>query len=131
MTAAVALGGCGGATPENDDLLTGSWQVSELVVADTAIDLAQSPVVIDLSTAQRSVRADTSCHWLYGSFTILRDGSATFTMPGRSTQSCEASDQLVEDALLGALDSVRSWQLVEDRLVFASPTVRLELSPTG
>lgn len=132
---ALVVTGC--AAPElvqNDDLITGQWRVTDLVVAGTAIDLGQSNLVIDLSTAESSLRADTGCQRLFGSFTFTDDGIASFTVPGRSDNDCAATDQQIEDAFIGAVTAVRSWDQAEDRLTFRSDPQaesRIELTPAG
>lgn len=128
---------------ENDDLLSARWRVTELEVDGVQADV--SDVFLEFSTVQSSLRIDSDCHGLYGSFTIEnRDGStprkgadaraqgnASFTVPGASTNQCSPEDQQIEDALVAALESTRSWRQEGQKLVFQGESTLLELSPLG
>ena len=129
MAGAVA---CAADLVENDDLVTGQWTLTRLVDDDTRVDLGNSSILIDISSAESSIRINTPCHWLYGSFTFLDDGTASFTVPGSSTNDCRPADERVEDSLRAALEQVSSWTEAADRrLVFHGPSVRIEIDPVG
>ena len=126
----LVLGACGAAEiAENDDLLSGRWQVTELSMAGEQLEADQ--FVLELSTAQASIRVDSNCHQLYGSFTFRENGTASFTVPGASTNECSASDQMVEEALVMTLESVTRWRQEGQKLVFEGQSSLLELTPLG
>ena len=124
---------------ENDDLLSARWRVTKLEVDGVEVEV--SDVFVELSTAQTSLRVDSNCHGLYGSFTIETSdaaenigaaedsGDASFTVPGASTNQCSPDDQQIEDALLLALESTSSWRQEGPKLLFQGDSTLLELSP--
>lgn len=69
LAAGIVLTACGAAEiVENDDLVSARWRVTQLEVNGSQADV--SDIFIELSTVQSSLRVDSNCHELYGSFTI-------------------------------------------------------------
>jgi heat shock protein HslJ len=123
-------GGCATTFNENDDVMTGQWTVETIELQNTSVDLATSSIVIDLRAAEASLRADTGCHQIFGSFTFRDDGTASFTVPGKSTNECAPTDEALEDQLLEALEDISSWSQVaeqSDQLVFRGPASSVTL----
>ena len=125
-----------GATPAIDSsgdpetgLPEGRWIVTTLDVDGHAIDLDQSSVRLEMLNVGSSLRVDTGCHRLFGSYTFNPDNSASFTVPGTSTNECSGTDQVVEDAFLAVIESVNSWQGDRQELSLVAPTGRLVLAP--
>lgn len=127
--------GCG-ATPAVESsgdpatgLPEGQWSVTLLEVDGRSVDLAQAAIQLEMLNVGSSLRVDTSCHRLFGSYTFNPGGEASFTMPGVSTNECAANDQAIEDAFLMVIESVSSWQGDRRELSLVAPTGRLVLVP--
>lgn len=127
--------GCG-ATPAVESsgdpatgLPEGRWVVTLLEIDGQSVDLAQAAIRLEMLNVGSSLRVDTSCHRLFGSYTFNPDGAASFTMPGVSTNECAADDQAIENAFLLVIESVSSWQGDHQELTLVAPTGRLLLAP--
>ncbi len=134
-SAAMVTVGCG-ATPAVESsgdpttgLPEGRWLVTTLEVESQTVDLAQAAIRLEMLNVGSSLRVDTGCHRLFGSYTFDPNGSASFTVPGVSTNECTADDQAIEDAFLLVIESVSSWQGDRQELSLVAPAGRLALAP--
>lgn len=131
---AFAISACGAdtaveSTGTASGLPDGTWQVSQLMVAEPT-DLPAEPIRFQFVNVGASMRIDTGCHRLFGSYTFEDDGAASFTVPGISTNECAPAAQALEDTLLAVLQSVSSWEGSQQALILLSPSGRLELVPS-
>ncbi len=133
-TAATVLGSaaCGPVLQENDDLPSGPWRVEAVELDGTTVGPGGRSMVLEFSTAESALRGNTGCHQIFGAFTFLDDGTASFTIPGRSSEACAPADQTAEDQLIDALEAVSSWTLAPDRsLEVRGPTASVTLTSEG
>lgn len=131
LTLLIALTGCASEPAENDDPIAGQWTVTRLITDDTPVGLGTSSILIDISSAESSVTIEGPCQRLYGSFSFFDDGTASFTLPGSTTNECQPADEQLEDALRSALEGVTAWTRTGDRLVLRAPSARVEVALVG
>lgn len=100
----------------------------------------EARVVFDTTAA--SVEVQVGCRLLLGSFTfvdaartgqddVAGDGTAGFSLPGRSTDDCPAEDDQAAAQLTDRLQQVDRWVQEDDRLAFEGPQGQVVLRPAG
>ena len=131
-----------GLDPGGQDL-DGAWVLDsvELTIEDAlssddgAPDLAAAltegveEVVFD--TTAVSAEFTTECRLVLGSYTFLADGTAGFTLPGRSTDPCPAPDDQLAGAFTALLEQVEGWSREGALLVFEGPQAQVRLRRAG
>ena len=112
-----------------DARFDGRFTVIGLDFADGPVEPALAPV-ITIETEFGALTVEPGCNTYYGSFSLLDDGSASFTVTGGSNRDCpDLADQ--EQAVLAVLDAVDGWAESGETLVLAGPDGRLELTRSG
>jgi hypothetical protein len=126
-----------------DQELDGAWLLDsvELTIEDAsssddgAPELAEAltkgvqEVVFD--TTAVSAEFSTECRLVLGSYTFLADGTAGFTLPGRSTDPCPATDDQLAGAFMALLEQVDGWSQEGQLLVFEGPQAKVRLRRAG
>lgn len=107
----------------------GRWTVDRLELEGRPVDLSAAAVRVEMLNVGSSMRVDSGCHRLFGSYTFEPNGNASFTVPGVSTNECSADDQAIEDAFLVVIEEVSSWQGDRQELSLIAPTGLLVLVP--
>lgn len=119
---------------EPDERFDRVWTVESLTVDDSPYDLGAGLVVVDIDTRQASVQIETGCRTLLGSFSLLDDGRAGFSLPGSDRDGCgdDIEPWLAElDATLGAtLEAVDRWDRRDGRLVLSNDRAEVVLRHT-
>ena len=64
---------------------------------------------VNIETDFGALRIETECGDLLGSFSLLADGRAGFTVAGGSTRLCDAASSANNELLVSALGRVDSW----------------------
>lgn len=117
------------AGPSVADLsLGGDYRVAELAVDGDEVAVDEL-LEVELDAEFGGLRIETACGVLLGSFSLLPDGQAGFTVAGGSDSSCSgrAADQ--RDALIGALGRIDGWAASTSGIDLESPAGdRLSLS---
>ena len=119
--AAVIIAGCGstdGADASGPTVAParagGTYQLERLLVRgegvaiDSIGDADGAQVTIDAEFG--GLRIDTACGVLLGSFSLLDDGRAGFTVAGGSTSECSEAAEAQRDQLLAALGRIEAWE---------------------
>lgn len=160
LVAALTVGGaCGTAETSSEgpgtadpvpSFLDGVWSVDRVEVGSGGDGSVAALVqLVAFDTIAASVEATTGCRRLLGSYTVEADpidgaapprdgssrapegGSATFTLPGRSTEDCPEEDDRAADAFTELLEQVERWSREGDRLVLEGPRGSVTLLPVG
>ncbi len=142
----VVAAGCGSSELDLEPTFDGAWIVTTLEVHMTAADGADdtglldaigAPLLVEIDTGEAALRGQTGCGRLFGSYTLLGDGTdggeASFTIPSPAANSdCPADERRAHEALVNALEQVSQWRQEGTALVFQGPdSTMLELSPAG
>ncbi len=121
--------------------LDGSWTVDTVkFIDDSRIDTPQPDtpridpaaealvgVTINFDTGASSVDFSVGCRLVLGSYTFLPDGTAGFTLPGRSTVVCPAAEEEAAATLTSLLEQTLSWRPDGQLLVFEGPRGQVSL----
>ena len=111
------------------------WTVDAIELDGVDIPFEAGLVLVDIDTSLASVEAATGCRRLFGSFTLLDDGRAGFTLPGGTKPACDDDEEpwLVEldEAFDVAIGQVDSWSGGGDSLVLTGPDAELLLVRAG
>ncbi len=125
LSAIVLVASCGGTELDLESTFDGQWVVTELRADGADIDLGNTRMVLSIITTTAAVEGLTGCHEIFGSYTLIDDGSgsgaASFTMPGTSRTGCSIVEQGKEDGLIDALESVTQWEADGVDLVLIQP----------
>ena len=127
VTLAVVALGCGssetgspGPTVTDADL-GGVYQLSALEVGGTSFDLSD-PVEVVIDSEFGELQVETACSRLLGSYSLLADGQAGFTIAGGSTRDCSAEARSQQNELVAVLGRVSSWTASGSNLELTSPS---------
>ncbi len=146
MAVGVVAAGCGSSELDVEPTFDGEWIVTTLEVDPTAedgvdyggvLDAIDAPLLVEIDTGEAAVRGQTGCGRLFGSYTLLGNGTdggeASFTIPSPAPDSdCAADERRAHEALVSALEQVSRWRQAGTALVFQdSESTTLELSPAG
>jgi heat shock protein HslJ len=110
----------------------GRWQVSELVDGTDAVPLPEGdPIRLRIDTVRAELRGDAGCNPLLGSFTLRREGPASFTLPEPDAVRCDPEAQRRERAVRHVLAGAARWAVDGGRLTVTGPAGHLTLVPAG
>jgi heat shock protein HslJ len=126
ISAALVSSAC--KTSESDPVTSNvvSYQVTFVASSEGGIGPTRAVIVLDEEFA--TLDGNTGCHRILGSFTIDDNSeTASFTVPGLSTNSCEPERQIVEDLLLDALAEVANFRRSGAQLEFSNSNADLLL----
>ncbi len=137
VAALVLIGGCSAADDEGTDAVDRDRTEGTWIVEGVA---PEASVVFD--TAAASVEVRVGCRLLLGSFTFVdsgragqddatSEGTAGFSLPGRSTDDCPVEDDEAAAQLTDRLQQVDRWVQEDDRLAFEGPQGQVVLLPAG
>lgn len=125
----LVLGACGSSRLDEVARFDGDWVVAELVTNGQAIELGETTIRLTIETSEAAVSGTTGCHQIFGSYTLVdtdaegpTSGVAGFTMPGVSTNECEAADLETERALLETMEAIVEWRQDGPNLEFTRPS---------
>ncbi len=137
LAAATLATGCSrsGYLAEPTPAFDAVWTVDAIELEGAEIPLDAGLILIDIDTSLASVEAATGCRRLFGSFTLLDDGRAGFTLPGGTKPACDDDEEpwLIEldVAFDAAISQVDSWSWGNDSLVLTGPDAELLLVRAG
>ncbi len=128
MVAAVAVVTLGCAADEEssgptvaDPQLGGVYMLETLDVEGSPAEVSD-PVEVIIESEFGELRVETACGALLGSFSLLADGQAGFTIAGGSTRDCSAVAMDQQRELVAALGRVSSWSTSGSDLDLRSPS---------
>lgn len=93
-----------------------------MVTIDGQSEAPLTVIMFDLDAEFGALRIDTDCGRLLGSFSLLADGRAGFTVAGSSDNDCSAEASNDRNHLLTTLAAVATWSENEGRLDLQTAT---------
>ncbi len=106
----------------------GAWQLVEFSLSEASPDNSAQPKVdisdifllLDVEDVTSTIVVSTNCNRRSGSYTLSQNQNASITLPGSTTQVCDANAAMLEELGIGLLESVVSWDLEGDDLTLIS-----------
>ncbi len=104
----------------------GNWVLTEAAVSGQpeteGRPLAELVVLFEVDDSTSTLVVHTNCHERSGSYTFSPDHSASISLPGSTTQTCDTTAAAFEDLAVRLLESVTGWERSDDKLtLFADP----------
>ncbi len=148
LTLVVLTTACGGASGGDDELplgdsssssqlavqipgggigvFDGDWVLTEAAISGQAEiegrPLKELVILFEVDDSTSTLVVHTNCHERSGSYTFSPDHSASISLPGSTTQTCDTTATAFEDLAVRLLESVTSWERSGDKLtLFADP----------
>ncbi len=101
--------------------LGGVYMLDTLDVEGSQAEVSD-PVEFIIESEFGELRVETACGALLGSFSLLADGQAGFTIAGGSTRDCSDGAMDQQNELVAALGRINSWSTSGSDLDLRSPS---------
>ncbi len=104
----------------------GDWVLTEAGISGRpeveGRPLEELVIQFEVDDSTSTLVVHTNCHERSGSYTFNPDHSASISLPGSTTQTCDITAAAFEDLAVRLLESVTSWERSDDKLtLFADP----------
>ncbi len=111
----------------------GNWVLTEAGIAGVpeveGRPLVELVILFEVDDSTSTLVVHTNCHQRSGSYTFSPDHSASISLPGSTTQTCDTTAAAFEDLAVRLLESVTSWERSGNKLtLFADPVLGNEAS---
>lgn len=115
--------------------LDGTWFVSSYAVGDVAETPGRdTSAVVDLNIELMSLEGAAGCGTFFGSFTFGTSADpafAGFTIPGRTSSTCEPEVQRVNDLVIAALEGTTTFSRDGENVLLTGPSTTVTLTPAS
>ncbi len=107
-------------------VFNGDWVLTEAGVSGQpeveGRPLKELVILFEVDDSTSTLVVHTNCHERSGSYTFSPDHSASISLPGSTTQTCDTTAAAFEDLAVRLLESVTGWERSDDKLtLFADP----------